>query len=652
LEPFEQYKQDFSWREETRDDNDNKSLSSQDSDFLQNYDDLGRKGEYEEHTLNAKDLKIMVDGHAIPMKKIKVYLLPRSRGCAFFEMCDNIDDALQSLGITCFNNRGKPRLPSLKAAIAPKDTRPLLYISEFEMPEEYRDLASTVGPMILQSLLTDTLKDRWSVAMYIPYNSAQFTQQDKERSYRRRTTPLSEQEKKEKKEWQDRMEALTLQDMRQFFRAGFLQVSESLVLENSPNYFVYTTPDLQGRPILSEHEAKQVAVCKSPPEPPAKTEQEAALFTLMYQKAQARRYMIRSIESFRTKPRREIVEFRHYYGRSDEQRRQIQTLRQKLEQEDSLMRTTEQNINSTRLMIERLQTDEDRNIALEELYTSMNNDGVQLPSRRPHPLTTEVIFGPAIESIERRRADHEKFGEEIRKSESAIDELEVQLDTTLQGMAAKLASDQEENLRALDLETKQTLKKAVPTDTMQLIYKSSAIHACADHMAEPYIQFLLDLLPSENERTIAMNYPNEKGYTPLMVAAASKSLGDSEENKRYEMCSFLMQKGAVRNIQNRRGLTALGVFRESLMSKKDFALTFGFSAFERANGQLANELETLLMPIGGASPADDAAMEDDDEEDDDEEDDDEEDDAEEDDEEDYEDDDEDGDDDDEDDDED
>lgn len=107
--PFEQYKMGLG------DSDDEKSLHSDDTSFLEQYDELGYKGEYGDHTL--EHLRVIVNGKEIKMKSFSVNFLPRKvwgRHGGFFEMCDSLSDPLQELSVTFFNNRGKPRLASLK----------------------------------------------------------------------------------------------------------------------------------------------------------------------------------------------------------------------------------------------------------------------------------------------------------------------------------------------------------------------------------------------------------------------------------------------------------------------------------------------------------------------------------------------------------
>lgn len=348
-------------------------------------------------------------------------------------------------------------------------------------------MGSSVGPMILRTLLTETLKNRWSIAMYIPVGRAQFTESDKRQSGRissmvnnpSRTTELSEQELQDEKEWMDRLESLILQDMRQLFRARFRQVSDRVVIEECSNAYVYTTPDILSNSsqyksiLLSHEEAMQMPILRPQRcDAPTRTPQETALFDFMFQSALSHK----------------------------EKTRQI-------------------------------------------------------------------------------------------------------------------ATDQVESLQNFEAQVRQKLEELVASseDKTRLVISSCAIHACAFCLVQPCIQFLLDLLPPDKKKE-SLDHPDIGGLTPLMVAAGSQCNGEFDERKRYEICNFLIQQGANKHVQNRSGLTALGFFRAHCKSNNDFAITFGLAGRLQVNGRHGVDLESLLMPATGPSPADEQVNEEDSEE--------------------------------------
>ena len=353
VDPFEQYKEYYTgmsddWNSEEKDEDDRLTFSEWDDRYLDEYDDLGRKGDYGEHDIK---LKIFVDHKEIQMESLEVRLLPRfwrPREAGFFEMCDSISQELQAMSVECFNNNGKPRLASLKAALQDNnhDTDfyrwPLLYISSFELPTEYRGMKCTVGPLILRTLLNDTLKDhRWSIAMYMPYYKGQFNTDD-ERQYneaRYIDGTLTDVQLREKKERLDRRNELTRIDMRQFFRAGFSQLADPSVILESSNFYVYTVPSNYYRntegpqeqiPMLTEREALEIEIVEPPPGPLEQTAKEKELFNLVLDKSTRHQEMIQRIDYYR-KPPREVDECKAVFENMEEQMQDCSDILQRLQ---------------------------------------------------------------------------------------------------------------------------------------------------------------------------------------------------------------------------------------------------------------------------------------------------------------------------------
>ena len=158
--------------------------SEQDDWFLKNYDGFGNIGEYRTHSFDTRCFEVFVDGR--PMHKLKkerniefklhVRLLPLR--APFWEVCDCYNQALCDLGSSLFTDKGRPKIDSLKDAIAcsadPCAEHQMLYSDDFYVPFEYRMTASTVGPLIIKKML-QLFEDFFSIAMYIPYRLTQFT---------------------------------------------------------------------------------------------------------------------------------------------------------------------------------------------------------------------------------------------------------------------------------------------------------------------------------------------------------------------------------------------------------------------------------------------------------------------------------------------
>lgn len=280
LSPFEQYRRE----EENYRDTTTEPPTEYDKDFLENYDHLGYMGEYGDHNFGSSHIRVFVDDWALTQKlpnqkqnychefSLNVKLLPRR--VSFYDCCDSHSGSLSSMALALFTNSGRPAVKSLKKALCENDNKlPLLFIEDFELPLEYRSTKSTVGPLIIQELLR-VFEDKYSLAIYIPFGSAQYNLDDIELKYRDPCRPgkePTEEEIRSKQERRKRFRALTHKDMRQFFRAGFYQVNDSIILDNDTNYFVFITQQKAGQCILTEQQALDMPIAYPPPLPPERT---------------------------------------------------------------------------------------------------------------------------------------------------------------------------------------------------------------------------------------------------------------------------------------------------------------------------------------------------------------------------------------------
>ena len=242
------------------------------------------------------------------------------------------------------------------------------------MPKEYRGIKCAVGPLILRTLLTETLKKHanWSIAMYVPYSKGQFPTQDEAAQAERNQhidEGTSSLELREQKERLDRRKQLTRVDMRLFFRAGFCQLTDPSVIEESSNFYVYTVPSnysrnnnnnnntnnnnkgmsqSQSQKILTEQEALEIEIVESPPGPPEQTTKEKDLFKFMLDASRHRQEMVRKIDGHR-RPIRELDEYRNLFEQSEEN---IQLVRNNVQELQKMKQLQEiKHDNETKLSI-------------------------------------------------------------------------------------------------------------------------------------------------------------------------------------------------------------------------------------------------------------------------------------------------------------
>ena len=140
------------------------------------------------------------------------------------------------------------------------------------------------------------------------------------------------------------------------------------------------------------------------------------------------------------------------------------------------------------------------------------------------------------------------------------------------------------------------------------IKDSHALHACAANHAPGYIELLLELIPA-SERALALNRFDEKGSTPLMLAASSK-IDRKDPEWKYHTAKTLIDLGADKSITNRSGETALGTLRSAKRYWDDFRRVFSLPPRpeDAVTARVHSALELLLCPENGPTAADRAIL--------------------------------------------
>ena len=503
------------------------------------------------------------------------------------------------------------------------------------MPEEYRNSCS-IGPTILRTLLTETFKDRWSVAMYIPHHKPQYNQNDTRRWYNDEIQGSnlssakwgSDEQIRMKKEWSDRKNLLTKQDMTQFFRAGFQQLCDASAIRGRKFFMTYAVADKinmhsASSSILTVKESMDIKIIDLPSSSSSstnnasssmdyvRTAKEMELFEFMRSKSSGRQELVRAIDECK-RPMREQPDVKSLLDLCE---KTIADLDKRQEEAVNTKRMAEENI----LELENL-TNLHKGLNREQLETLREQD-------REHFMKIEAMKSAHVDHIKESESTIAKFKQMRIKCRTDIDaELKImeegwgktqtinklkrekelnEFDLSVrEHVVSMITEEQEENDQ--DYNTKHKIKS--------IIMKSNAVHACTFYMCRPYVQLLLDLLPSKDDRFDALNSSfDEHGSTPLMVLASTPSSSMIDPD-RLDFYNYLIADcGADTNVTNKKdGLTAFGKFRETQRSAQDFELTFnlGGSAFGSSSSNnndsktIATALERMLMPTNGLSEAD------------------------------------------------
>lgn len=594
LTPFEQYQEEYRREAEESD----RVLRRTDSDFQDEYDNLGRKGEENETVLTETSFRILVDEITIKENvNIRMRLLPRLKG--FHGRCDAISAELESMSVSLFTDKGQPLITSLKKALklSKDNKKPLLYISEFELPDEYRSLDSLVAPEILRSILTQpALKDEWSLAIYTPYCEAQIAGSEaKEFHNRHRVQNLREptaQELADEMRKRQRYEELTLQDMRQFFRVGFHQIKEQSVVNENTNFYVYVTlKDLQANPIRTKSQVLDMEIALPASElSTAESVGAEQLLALM---------------------RRHAPEVNNHLS-------VISKLQKSLPEQNRLIAECEDKMATCRAQLVERQSELS---FLREVWADLADEDGSFDTaiRRLERSPVSVSFTGSIRSIASQNS-RRAFGEMERELEDIIRETSKKLaevtriltDITHTSEAQISEANRELATKVAEIQNQISTILGNCQNPRQVVLQSNAFHACVFNLAKPILDILLDYLPDIDSKSAIINRLDQFGCTPLMIAAKTTGyrLGDDRGRK---MIQFLLDLGADKDIiRSDDGLSCLGLFRKhyNQARTRDEEWLDMDSEIVRERARLAREearrVEILLTPYRGATPADKA----------------------------------------------
>jgi hypothetical protein len=192
------------------------------------------------------------------------FTLVGRRSEVFYELCHMQSGDLASTGSLFFDNRGRPVLESIKSCIPKEDRRFLVYLDKLEVDNEYRQ-HTWIGACAIPILLTKGIPySRWSIAIYIPEARSQYDDKDLDKSYAmkdaQRASFLGLAAATVDEEWEKRLNFLVELDMRQFFRAGFLQAKDAE--ERSKCHYLFAVPSFTETsvPMMPHTQAIEVPV--------------------------------------------------------------------------------------------------------------------------------------------------------------------------------------------------------------------------------------------------------------------------------------------------------------------------------------------------------------------------------------------------------
>jgi hypothetical protein len=497
----------------------------------------------------------------------------------FHEICDAISQDLQVVSCCFFDTRGGPRVTSVKDAI---DSQPanrdkgFLYIHKFMWDRAIdRDSKSAwLGATAIRSLLLkeSRLRGNWTVAIYIPEAEGYYEEEDLSTSFDIEAMDRGEafgfgeedqrtrcaEDQRTRDEWQKRLLDLMELDMQQFFLAGFRQVKETVRKSNC--YYVFAVPAFLESPMLSSEETAAVEVLRKPADITLKPPTGVNNVFLDFIKRTCSEHQALKDKIKNAPPTDDTVtRTTENYRRNSEEFRQIEAMNDVMKEQ----------INA-------------RLAKMKEWLS--NTDDSDPRGRDIHQMVQESEA--AIQEMERVRQEATK--DIVRRA--------------LQEGAVAVIAESEAKLTAITSKVRsETSRFRGDGATLK---DSNVVHACACYQNVEYLDLLLESAPA-SERLEIVNYLDDNGDTPLMVAAGS-GVGSAET--RYRVLEKLIDLGADKNIVDASGETALGSYRGQRQRKNDFLNTFRLTSQIAEDATFDQRLELLLQPSGGPTSADDAYL--------------------------------------------
>lgn len=458
-----------------------------------------------------------------------------------------------------------------------------------------------MGAQAIRSLLLDTaLAGRWALAVYIPESEPHYTEDD-----RRKLSTIDSHERdmrihgdleyvtgsddwQRKQDWIRRRIELTKKDMRQFFRAGFVQVKEPVVISNNPA-FLLASPSSLSSEMMSHDDALAIKVAEEP-EPPAERSAEAIqLLKAMKKFCSQRNELDTSIKSWQVTSPWDHPLMRPGIDMMEESRSKLEV-----------------NIRNCEESIRQLE-EQDREL------TNLLSQMPQIEQRAStNPETAPALYAEARENTRRIQEMKEWISETLASVQANLDEsnaLQPQLEeakrdaeTNFNQMAQEKTAELQQQVRDLDANVRSEVTNAVEQSGYEVILESNVFHCCACNLVPDYIDMLMEFVPNDNKEQ-AINTFDSDDNSPLMTAA-SRSLDSLSDS--VETCERIIRLGGDKDLVNANRFSALGVFRRQHRSIIDFLRTFGQSTADQEIA--ARTMEAMLMPMRGPTAADDEVL--------------------------------------------
>lgn len=506
--------------------------------------------------------------------------ISRSHKVSFHMACDAESQELQEVSVAFFARDGcTPRLAAVRALGDEVRSGGVCYLSTFEIddPQSNGRLTSDIAAEALTQLLgTGPLADKWTFCVFIPSATDQMTAAEK-LDRRGRWAYEEVRSPEERRADALREERLLQRDAKPFLRVGFLQAEELISRDRCP-YLYCARSALRAEP-LDRAAAASASLRAAPPPPPA--EEPTAADKAFGQ------YLMMTFQAGFNYDGVPEAEYPAAEAELAEKMREVEELQVRLRQ--TITHIDALAAGDTSALIPLL---------------AYNSSGMELdPYFSPDVVAAQIAAdpeGPIAKAI----AD--LAGEKARLEES-IEHNDTNVKARLIARRARFDAAEARHA-AIPAEIRRHVEECGAT-----VAGARALHIAAANSCSTWLDVLLELSPGPPEDCI--NWPDPTtGVTPLCVAA-SGILGKSSQQKpaSLDFLRALIDRGADRSATDHRGLSALGHFWTSVRNRRDYLGTFGIKeAFAYDRPAFVREIEALVAPPDGPTPADEAARDEDD----------------------------------------
>jgi hypothetical protein len=144
--------------------------------------------------------------------------------------------------------------------------------------------------------------------------------------------------------------------------------------------------------------------------------------------------------------------------------------------------------------------------------------------------------------------------QDIEELARLFEETKQKIEEIFQEMSGVQILNARKELESMDAPARNMITASVSKHGNGVIREANVFHACASNGEQDLMGIVLEFVPAQ-DRLQVVNSLDRDGATPLMVAACS---GCNNDTNKVELCHFLVNLGADKDLVDTGGMTALG----------------------------------------------------------------------------------------------